>query len=267
MHSFDAAIQLTPLGNGRFAGATSPGYGNMVGPFGGITNALMLNAPMQHPERRGEPVVLTVNFAGPVRDGAFEIEARPVRTNRSTQHWSMELRQGGQVQTTGTAVFAQRREGWSAVEAVAPTELPPPGAVPPLPAEGLPAWVRCYDMRFIDGGLDALDGRERSDSSSRLWVRDDPPRALSFQSLAAICDCFFPQVFLRLGRILPAGTVSMTTYFHADESLLRAQADRHVLGIARALNFRNGYSDQTAEIWSDARELLASTQQMVYFRG
>ena len=36
--------------------------------------------------------------------------------------------------------------------------------------------------------------------------------------------------------------------------------------LARALNFSNGYFDQTGEIWSRAGTLLASTHQVVYYR-
>jgi hypothetical protein len=68
-HDFDAAIQLEALGGHRYGGATSPAYANMVGPFGGITSAVLLNATLLHPERQGEPIALTVNFAGPVADG------------------------------------------------------------------------------------------------------------------------------------------------------------------------------------------------------
>ena len=266
MHPFDEAIELTPLGKDRFRGATSPAYANMVGPFGGITNAILLQAAMLHTERLGEPIALTVNFAGPVADGDFEIQAKPVRTNRSTQHWSINLVQGETIQAVATAVFARRREGWSATEAEAPTRLPEPRELPKISLERTPAWVSRYDMRFADGGLSALDGCEQSESLSRLWVRDEPSRLLTFTSLAAICDCFLPRVFLRLGRLVPAGTVSMTTYFHADQALLSAQADRYILGSARGLNFRNGYFDQTADIWSDAGQLMANSHQVVYFR-
>ena len=65
---------------------------------------------------------------------------------------------------------------------------------------------------------------------------------------------------------VPIGTVTLTTYFHADEAMLGAQGNRPVLARARALNFRNGYFDQAAQVWSDRGELLASVHQMVYFR-
>jgi acyl-CoA thioesterase len=267
MHPFDHAIRLTPLGGNRFEGATSPDYANMVGPYGGITQAVLLHAALRHPGRRGEPIALTVNFAAPIQDGAFEIEVVPVRTNRSTQHWSLQLRQGEDVQATATAVLAQRREGWSAPEASLPPGLPPPAGAARLAPKGLPVWVKRYDMRFIEGGLETLDGTGRPESTSRLWVRDEPPRPLTFESLAAICDCFFPRVFLRLGRFVPAGTISMTTYFHADAPVLEAQGDGHVLGLARGLHFRHGYFDQSAELWGQDNQLLASSHQMVYFRA
>ena len=98
MHNdFDSAVQLTSISEHCFAGATSPAYANVVGPYGGITSATLLNAALLHPQRQGEPIALTVNFAGPVADGEFEIEARPIPTNRSTQHWAMQLSQNGTV--------------------------------------------------------------------------------------------------------------------------------------------------------------------------
>jgi len=85
MHPLDEAIDLHATALHEFSGATHPAYANMVGPFGGTTAAQLLQSAMLHPERLGEPVALTVNFAAPVADGAIRFVARPVRTNRSTQ--------------------------------------------------------------------------------------------------------------------------------------------------------------------------------------
>ena len=84
-HPFDQALRLTPGDSGNtFAGATSPDYWNMVGPFGGYTAALAVRAVMQHPALLGEPVALTVNYAGATTEGPFAVTATAVRTNRST---------------------------------------------------------------------------------------------------------------------------------------------------------------------------------------
>lgn len=266
-HVFDQAIALTPIDPDRCAGATHPAYANMVGPFGGITGAALLNAVLRHPAREGEPIALTVNFAGPIADGAFAIEALPVRTNRSTQHWMLLLRQGEQVCASGSAVLAQRRDTWSAQEAQPPQGMPAAASLQRLARPAAPPWTRCYDMRFAPGEQPfQFDGQEQAHSLSRLWIRDEPPRALDFPALAAICDAFFPRIFIRRRKPAPIGTVTLSTFFHADSALLAAQGERHLLGTARALNFRHGYFDQSAEVWSDDGQLLASTHQMVYFR-
>ncbi len=269
MHPFDAAVRLEPQADGRLLGRTSPAYANMVGPFGGVTAACMLQAVRQHPARIGEPIALTVNFAGALADGEFLVAARPARTNRSTQHWVVEATQHDETAVTATAVFAVRRETWGAREAVPPADVPPAESLlPRASAADAPPWTRHVEMRFVRGGLpDVFDGVEQPESTSCVWLRDAPPRPLDFAGLASLCDSFFPRVFLRRRKRVPIGTVSMTTYFHADAAMLAAQADRPILGNVRAVNFRNGYFDQSAEVWSDAHELLATTHQVVYFRA
>lgn len=266
-HPLDDATRLTPLDAHRWQGHTHAAYANMVGPFGGVTAAVLLRGALDHPERVGEPIALTVNFAGPVADGGFELEARPVRTNRSTQHWSLLLLQAGVPCASASAVFAQRRATWGAPESRPPAGLPPPETLPAAPADGRPAWVRCYDMRFAPGeeGF-GQDGQEQAHSESRLWVRDDPPRPLDFVALAALADSFFPRVFVRRRRVAPIGTITLSTYFHADTAMLAAQGSRHLLATARAQVFRDGYHDQSATLWSHDGHLLASAHQMVYYR-
>lgn len=271
-HPFDHAIALDPQGTDSFAGATSPAYWNMVGPFGGITAAIALNAVLQHPQLLGEPISLTVNFAGPVADGRFTARARPARTNRSTQHWWVELLQTAadgseQVSTTATVVTAARRPTWSASDAPMPA-VPAPATLARSDRSGTPvAWLARYEVRAIQGDIpQRWDGQSASDSLSRWWLRDDPPRPLDFASLTAMADVFFPRVWLKRATRVPVGTVSMTVYFHADSAQLAGCGSGHLLAEARALNFRHGFFDQTGLLWSDQGHLLCSTHQIVYYK-
>ena len=118
-HIFDKALALhhSDIRVGHFTGMTSPDYWNMVGPFGGTTAAVVLQSVLKHPDVLGEPVSVTVNFVGAIAAGEFAVALRPVRTNRTTQHWYVELSQGDSVTTTATAVFALRRPTWSATKA------------------------------------------------------------------------------------------------------------------------------------------------------
>ncbi|MFC4003607.1 acyl-CoA thioesterase [Prauserella oleivorans] len=265
VHPFDAAVALEALGDGRYTGHTHPAYANMVGPFGGITAATLLQAVEQHPDRLGMPLSLTVNYAGPVADGPFEVTARQVRTNRSTQHWSLDLAQDGEVCTTATAVYGIRRQTWSSTEAVFPA-VPAADEVAVRPFPEFVAWGRNYEMRYVDGAMPEPGASESDDSTTTVWVRDAPARPLDFPGLAALCDIFYPRILLRRGRFVPAGTVSLTTYFHADADLVSAQADRPVLGRARAHHFGKGYFDQSARLWGADGTLLATSHQLVYFK-
>lgn len=266
LHPFDSGIALVPAGPDLMVGRTLPEWANMVGPFGGITAATLVHAIQMHPDCHGRPVALTVNFAAPIADGAFDVGLRAARTNRSNQHWILELTQDGETKTTATAVFGVRRETWSGTEAV-PPDVPTPkgptgsGFPPPI------VWTENYQMSFVDGALPGVDAEPNTSSTTTLWMRDNPPRRLDFPALTAMCDLFYPRVFLRQGRALPAGTISLNIYFHADQDQLDAQGDDFLLGTAHANRFSRGYFDQTAEIWSRGGVLLATTQQIVYFKG
>ncbi len=265
-HALDQAIALTLQADGRFLGHTSPAYANMVGPFGGITAAQALNAVLQHPERLGEPVALTVNFCAALADGPFTVTARPARTNRSTQHWVIEMQQGGQSVLTATAVTAIRRDTFAADEHRMP-EVPAPADVPLPDGRASVEWVSRYEMRFVEGGFpDTWDGADHGTSRTRLWVRDQPGRALDFASLTALADVFFPRLWRRRSRFVPLGTVTMSVYFHADAAHLAATGSGYLLGQAQGQVFRKGYFDHTAQLWSEAGELMATTHQVVYYK-
>ena len=263
-HDFDAAIALASIGDNEAQGQTHPAYGNMVGPFGGIIAATLLNAVMRHPDLLGEPVSQTVHFAAPIADGGFTVRTRVMRTNRTTQHWHVELIQNGEVAAFATAVTAVRRATWSALDASFP-EVPPAGSIAPAPHIARAAWTGRYEMRFIDGAPGAPDTPSDS-SQSTMWIRDTPGRPLDYLSLAALCDAFYPRIFVRRPKWVPIGTVALTTFFHADAAQLAAQGSAPLLGVARAQRFGNGFFDQNAEMWNERGELLATSHQVVYFK-
>lgn len=272
MHPFDQALQLQPAGSDRphtWLGETSPAYWNMVGPFGGSTAATALRAVLLHPDLLGEPIALTVNYAAATAAGAFSITARPARTNRSTQHWVIELTQADasgddSVVMTATAVTAVRRSTWSAAE----LPMPVVGFEDSAPRVMFSSseWTQRYDLRAARGMIPQIwDGAEQ-DSLTQLWVRDEPRRALDFTSLAAMSDVFYPRVWLRRATRVPAGTVSITTYFHAGSAELAAVGTSRVFAQAKAQTFHNGFFDQTAQLWSEAGLLLATSNQIVYYK-
>ncbi len=267
LHPLDAALAFTAGADGALAGRTSPAYWNMVGPFGGITAAQLLKAALDHPARIGEPVAQTVNFCAPIAEGDFVIRVKEVRSGRSVQHFYAELVQGETIAASATMVFAKRSPTWGHHTAAMP-EAPPPADVPVLTKKPPLAWLGAYEFRYVSG-LPIMASEafpEPQSAKSLIWVADQPPRPLDHVALASLCDVFIVRVFQVRGLRTPAGTVSMTSYFHASAEELARQGTRPLLARVDSARFGDQFHDQQAELWSDEGKLLATTTQVVWFR-
>ena len=120
-------------------------------------------------------------------------------------------------------------------------------------------------MRFVD----APPANTRNPTGHR---RAPCGRATTHNALSTTrpwppCATCSTRGVLRRGGIVPSGTISSTTYFHADQQQLDALGSDYVLGTARANQFSGGYFDQTAQLWTRDGALLATSHQIVYFKG
>ena len=265
LHDFDAATAVARSGPGRWAGATHPAYWAFVGPFGGATAATLLRAVLEEPGREGDPLSMTVNYCAPIAAGGFEIEVRRIRANRSSQHWLALLSQGGdEPAAMASLVTAVRRDSWSHQVATAPSRPDRAGLAPH--ASTVAPWVGQYDFRFAAGAPDYASGGT-GETRSALWISDAEPRPLDHLSLASMADAFFGRIFHARRAIVPFGTVTMTTQFHADAADLAAERASMVFGVADARRFHKSYGDQTGELWSPSGRLLATTTQAFYFKA
>jgi acyl-CoA thioesterase len=265
-HLFDDATRVV-AGDSRWQGRTSPDYFAFVGPFGGCTAATVLRALIEHPQRAGDPLALTVNYCAPIAEGDFDLDVRLVKANRSSQHWSVELSQGGgDVATLATAVFAERRPSWSHQSAEMPAAKPFE-TIPAYTRVAAP-WIKQYDFRFIEGEPNFATGNQEVTSAySKLWIGDRVPRKIDMLSLVSMSDAFFARVFHARRELVPFGTVTLTTYFHVRSEDLVAEDITYVLACADAKIFNRSYQDQTGELWSPSGKLIATTTQMGYFKA
>ena len=270
MHPLDEATALAgAAGADVRSGRTSDVYWTFIGPFGGASAATALRAVLEHPERSGDPLAITVNFCAPIARGEFAVHVRRARANRSSQHWQVEFRQGGSAEAVLTAsiVTALRRASWSHQPAHAP-EIAPYATLPAFPNRSSLSWVAQYGFRFAEGELHPSETIPVPPRSARslLWLQDDAPRVLDFLSLVAMSDAFFGRIFQVIGRIPPFGTVSMTTHFHAGADELAAQGTAPLIAVADSRVMHRSFCDQGAELYGSAGQLLATSLQIAYFR-
>ena len=145
---------------------------------------------------------------------------------------------------------------------------PPPEQILPYPKVAAP-WVKQYDLRFVEGEPSFSGAIKDAPASaySKLWIGDRVPRKIDALSLMSMSDAFFGRVFHARRELVPFGTVSLTTYFHADAEDLAAEDISRVLAVADASTFHKSYGDQAGELWSSQGRLLATTHQVAYFKA
>ncbi len=260
-------IAMTRTGEGTYSAETDPAYWNLIGPFGGWTAASLLLAVLDDPRRHGEPLSMSTNFAGAIESGPFEIRTRNVRRNRSTDFWRAELvqQQHGRDAYCADAsvVLAQRRATESFIDVSVP-EVPGPEALTPLNLGSFaPSFLERYEMRFAVGDLFAKSETNRTVA----WVRGKTPLTLDFPALAALCDSGFPLIFTRLRKRVPVSTVTLNTFFHATSSELAEVGSDFLLADGRMRIAYNGFYDSVTSMWSRAGRLLATTEQIVYYKS
>lgn len=249
-------------------GQTDDRYWAFVGPFGGTTGATVLRSVLEQANKIGDPLAITLNFCAPLQHGAFDLDVREVRTNRSTQHWAVELSQkGAGIAVSASVVLAVRRESWSHQSAAAP-DMPSPEDLLQLVQPRSVPWVDRYSFRFACGQPAGPNDQSKSARSARseVWISDREPRPIDALSLVSMSDAFFGRIFLVRGLICPFGTVSMTVYFHVSANELLQEEGHAIFGVADAHVFHRSYADQTGELWSPNGRLLATTQQIAYFK-
>jgi len=239
-----------------------------AGMFGGATAATILRALIDHPQRAGDPLALTVNYCALIAEGAFDLDVRLVKANRSTQHWYVEMTQGGDdVVTLATAVFAERRPSWSHQQAQFP-QATPFEQIFPYTKVAAP-WIKQYDFRFAEGEpkFGTSPQAVPQNAFTKWWIGDKVPRKIDLLSLTSMSDAFFGRVFHARQELVPFGTVSLTTYFHTSADELATEDISRVLATADAKIFHRSYGDQSGELWSPNGRLLATTQQIAYFKA
>ena len=169
--------------------------------------------------------------------------------------------------TLATAVFAERRPSWSHQQAEFP-QAKPFEQILPYPKIAA-SWANQYDFRFVEGYPDFSGAKKDAPASafSKLWISDRVPRKIDALSLMSMSDAFFGRVFHARRELVPFGTVSLTTYFHADADDLAREDISRVLAVADAKIFHKSYGDQNGELWSPNGRLLATTTQIAYFKA
>lgn len=261
MGDLESALKLSASGDSQWHGRADPAYEAIMGMYGGMTAALLLKAVMSEGNVQGTPSALTVNFVRAVTPGnEIAIRTRLLGATRSIQHWTAELSHAGSsdVQAAASVVTTTRRESDRFVQPRMP-EVPPPEGLemfcPPGPS-GQQSPLRLALGAAFDTGQ----------SHSAAWIREVSGRKIDAVQIAFLCDNYAPRAFYIGKGPRPSSTVTYSVYFLATADELAEIGDDYMLIEAVGTQAAQGTVGSRVNLWSRAGVLLATSEQLCWFR-
>ena len=257
-------IALRPAAPGRWTTFAAPEWRNPGGGlWGGYALGLCVRALEAEPEASGEVLSMTLTYAAGLPSGELDVRTRRLRQGGSIGVWEVELRPQGveDVGVHGMITMARRPPttpfAFAALPAApSPDELPSPDH----PAGPLHFGASAFERRTLDGFPPTPGG----DSRSLAWVR---PRNGVWDKalLAMVTDNSAPRAMYALDRVMTT-TLSLTAYLHATAEEIAALGDDFILIECEGRVGGGGASDERSSDWSRDGRLLATSEQLAWYR-
>ncbi len=257
-------MSLSPVGPGRWTTLAAPEWRNPGGGlWGGYALGLCVRALEAEAEAVGEALSLTLTYASGLPSGLLDVRTRRLRQGGSIGVWEVELGPAGvgEVGVHGMVTLARRPPTPPFAFASLP-ETPPPEDLPsPVhPAGATHFGALAFERRTLDGFPPAPGG----DSRSLAWVR---PRLGAWDKalLAMVTDNSPPRAMYALPRVMTT-TLSLTAYLHATAEELAGLGDDYILIECEGRVGGGGASDERSSYWSRDGRLLATSEQLAWYR-
>ena len=255
----DEATALRPVGGGRYEGEVDGRWWTPRGPLGGYVMALAMRALTLSVNNDSRlPRSLTLYFLSSPKAEPIALMPTVQRTGRSMTMASVRMEQDGAPVALGLAAFSGPWPGGTL------DELPMPDVEPPAPRSEArqhldeaprPPFRELLVMqrRF---GAPFFTRADHAETGGWLGLREERP--IDALSLLVLADAWFPAPWPRVDELIPAPTIEMTVYFRAPLPLSAPL----LLGRFRTGLVRDGFFEETGELWAPDGTLVAQARQL-----
>ena len=261
---FSEAMEMEEQEVGRLLAHFDRSWWVVNGPNGGVIAALMVRAA-QHCLTGDRCVrTITTHFVSAPKEGPVSIEVTVERQGKIAGFASLRMVQEDRLIATSLVAVAavdQVPHQWEQRNFPKLPSLdncwlmkPPPPLVPlhsrwdrrwGLGVPGVP------DTSTIPGGYEAGG-----------WIRLSEPEPYDEALLAAMSDAWVPAIMAHTDLAVHAPTLELTVQFRTDPRELDMTSDTYCAAVFRQLSGREGFIDETGEIWSPDGQLLALSRQL-----
>lgn len=260
------SLLLTPVSEGRWRTVAGPEWMNPGGGlWGGYAIGLFVRVLEAEPEAVGEALSLTLTYAAALPAGELEIRTRQLRQGGSIGVWEVELLAAGsdQVGVHGMITLARRPVTPPFAFAKMP-DAPDPDSLPnPLNTSApLHYGASAFERRTMENFPPEATG----DSRTLAWVRSRR-EPMNKALLGMITDNSAPRAMYALGRTIRTTTLSLTVYLHATAEEIAEIGHDFILVECEGRVGGRGASDERSSYWSRDGKLLATSEQLAWYRS
>lgn len=260
-----SSLPLTRVADGRWTTFAGPEWLNPGGGlWGGYAIGLFIRVLEAEPEAVGEALSLTLTYAAALPSGDLDIRTRRLRQGGSIGVWEVEVLQAGsdQVGVHGMVTLARRPETPPFAFAKIP-EAPDPDSLPS--PENTTAPLHYGASAFERRTLEVFPPEATGDSRTLAWVRTRH-EPLDKALLGMVTDNSAPRAMYALGRTVMTTTLSLTVYLHATAEEIAEVGHDFFLVECEGRVGGGGASDERSSYWSRDGKLLATSEQLAWYR-
>ena len=259
------SMLLTAVAPGRWTTLAGEEWRNPGGGlWGGYAIGLCVRVMEAEPDAVGEALSLTLTYAAGLPAGALDIRTRRLRQGGSIGVWEVEILPAGTNDVGVHAIVTMARRPRTPTFAFA--------AMPDAPApETLPSPVYAGASQHFGASalerrtLDSFPPKATGDSRTLAWVRSRRG-PLDKALLGMITDNSAPRVFYALGPTVMTTTLSLTVYLHGSLEEIAEVGDDFILVECEGRVGGGGASDERSSYWRRDGKLLATSEQLAWYR-
>ena len=235
------------------------------GLWGGYAIGLCVRVLEAEPDAVGEALSLTLTYCSGLPAGHLDIRTRRLRQGGSIGVWEVELLRAGSDEVGVHAIVALAKRPPSPAFAFA--------TMPQAPdPESLPSPV--HDGARQHFGASALERRTletfppqaNGDSRTLAWVRSRRG-PLDKALLGMITDNSAPRAMYALGPQIMTTTLSLTVYLHGTVEEIAEVGNDFILVECEGRVGGGGASDERSSYWRRDGKLLATSEQLAWYRA
>ena len=261
---FREAMMMEEQDDGRLVASFDRSWWVVNGPNGGIIAALLIRAAQHY--LGGDRCVrtATTHFLAAPKEGPVHLEVSVEREGRIASFATVRMTQDNQHIATALIAAAEmeivshewEQRNLPTLPAIDETWMMESNSHDvPLRSRWEQRWglgvPGVPETSTVPGGYEAGG-----------WVRLSEPEPYDEAVLAAMADCWVPAVMVHSDVAVHTPTLELTVQFRTDPRNIDLRGDDYCAAIFRQLSGREGFIDETGEIWSPDGHLLVLSRQI-----